>query len=329
MGLSRTFAFRSILFVAGMVALSLNSRLCAQATSEPAERPATQPALPNIYDPAADAKAQIATAVEKAKRENQRVLIMFGGNWCPWCHRLHGLFKSDQDIAKTLLYEYQLVLVDIGRSDKNTDIVSGYGLDLKKDGVPYLLVLDGEGKVVARQETGALESGDHHDPDKVAAFLKKRQAKPVDAEKLLADSLSRAAKQEKLVFAHLGAPWCPWCIRLDDFLARKEIAEIIRTDFIDLKIDVDRMTNAKDIVQRLRKEPEGGIPWIVILDAKGKALTTSDGPKGNIGYPAEPEEISHFIGMLKKTTKRMTAEQIGQIEKALKDAAQKLKRPSP
>ena len=32
-----------------------------------------------------------------------------------------------------------------------------------------------------------------------------------------------------------------------------------------------------------------GIPWMVILDTDGKELISSDGPKGNIGYPAHAQ----------------------------------------
>ena len=40
-----------------------------------------------------------------------------------------------------------------------------------KAGVPYLVVLDGDGKVLCNQETSSLEEGDHHDVKKVQAFL--------------------------------------------------------------------------------------------------------------------------------------------------------------
>jgi len=355
--LSTAFVVRRILLVAiAAPMLWLPVRVLAQSpaapekvTSQPTTS-ASQPAKPDIFDSAADAKAQIAAAIEKAARENQRVLIMFGGNWCGWCRKLHGLFTDDKDIAKTLLYEYQLVMVDVGRFDKNVDITGKYGLDRKK-GVPFLVVLDGDGKTLAGQETGSLEAGDHHDPEKVAAFLDKWKAQPRDAEKTLADALARARGEGKTVLVHLGAPWCPWCRRLDDFLARKDIAEIIKSDVIDLKIDVDRMTGGKTVAKRLRKTRAGSpprispgdasqsldlkaaeddsLPWMVLLDDHGKTITTSDGPQGNIGYPAEPEEISHFIAMLKKAGKRISSGQLAQVEKALKEAAPKRAKPAP
>ena len=44
-----------------------------------------KPAKKPLYDESADAKQQIAAALAKAKRENRRVLIQWGGNWCSWC----------------------------------------------------------------------------------------------------------------------------------------------------------------------------------------------------------------------------------------------------
>jgi hypothetical protein len=79
--------------------------------------PAGKPARPAIYDEQADAHQQIATALLHAKKENRRVLIQWGGNWCGWCHLLHELCASDEQLKNKLLYEYDVVLVDIGHMD--------------------------------------------------------------------------------------------------------------------------------------------------------------------------------------------------------------------
>ena len=78
---------------------------------------------------------------------------------------------------------------------------------MKKEGVPYLTVLDGEGQVVANQNTGDLEEGDHHDSAKVEAFLQAKKSAPQDAEKVLAAALGLAKKDGRKVLVHLGAPW--------------------------------------------------------------------------------------------------------------------------
>ena len=63
---------------------------------------------------------------------------------------------------------------------------------------------------------------------------------------------------------------------------------------------------------------------IVFLDAKGNAIVTSDGPKGNIGYPATPAEIEHFIAMLTKARRRIEPAQVEAIEAVLKAEGKKI-----
>ena len=134
----------------------------ARAAAPPAEKP---------YDEAADAKKAVAAAVAKASREKKRVLVTLGANWCGWCRALDRLFAKDEKVAAELARGYVPVKVDVGRMTKNLDLAAAWGADPKK-GVPLLVVLDGKGKAVKVQETGALEAGKGHDPAKVIAFLK-------------------------------------------------------------------------------------------------------------------------------------------------------------
>ena len=127
---------------------------------------------PDIYDPGADVKAQIAAALQTAGAENRNVLLMFGGNWCPWCHRLHALFKTDEPVKKILAERYIVLLVDVGEKPDqplNRDLVDLYRV--KDLGYPSLAVLDKSGRLISIQSTGVLEKDQGHDPAKVLAFL--------------------------------------------------------------------------------------------------------------------------------------------------------------
>jgi thioredoxin-related protein len=127
---------------------------------------------PDIYDPGADVKAQIAAAVKTAGVENKNILLMFGGNWCPWCHRLHALFGADEQVKKFLAEHYIVLLVDIGEKSGqplNRDLVDLYRV--KDFGYPALAVLDKAGRLSCTQSTGVLEKDKGHDPAKVLAFL--------------------------------------------------------------------------------------------------------------------------------------------------------------
>ena len=129
------------------------------------------PTIPQPYDPKADAKADVAAAVAKAKGEKKRVLVTIGANWCSWCRSLDRLFSKDEKVAAAIAASYVPVKVDVGRMTRNVDLIATWGVD-PKEGIPMLVVLDANGKAVKVQETGSLESGKGHDPEKVTAFLK-------------------------------------------------------------------------------------------------------------------------------------------------------------
>jgi len=130
---------------------------------------------PDIYDPASDGDAQIIVALTQAKAEHKHVLVMFGANWCIWCRRLHHTFETHPAVAKCLGENYVLVLMDVNMRHgikRNYDINERYGNPIK-EGLPVFVVLDGRGRQLTTQESGALEDGkDGHDPAKVLAFLK-------------------------------------------------------------------------------------------------------------------------------------------------------------
>ena len=96
---------------------------------------------PNLYNKDADAKVEIEEAVAKAKKNHQRVILVFGANWCYDCHVLDQAFHQ-ADVAPLLQKSFQVVHVDIGDDGKkNHDMAAEYQVPLNK-GVPALAVID-------------------------------------------------------------------------------------------------------------------------------------------------------------------------------------------
>lgn len=156
------------------MAVTLMSSACGPASEAsdagPAEPPAPEVARP--YDESADANADIARALASASAEGKRVIVVFGGNWCPWCRRLEHTFRNEPRVRDALAAGFHVVHVDTGarRSGRNAAINERYGNPMR-NGLPVLVVLNADGTVHLTQETGALEQGNHHDPAKVLAFL--------------------------------------------------------------------------------------------------------------------------------------------------------------
>jgi thiol-disulfide isomerase/thioredoxin len=232
--------------------------------------------------------------------------------------------QSDAELRKKLLYEYQVVHVDVGRFDKNKELAARLGAEFKS--IPFLSILDGDGKGVVHQNTEPFETKvdgkDGHDAGKLLAWLTEHQATPVAAAAVLGAGLGAARRADKLVFLHFGAPWCGWCHRLEDWMARPEVAALLGKAFVDVKVDIDRMDGAKAVYEaRLQKagHAAGGIPWFVFLDGQGEQLAESNGEKGNIGFPYQPDEIAHFVAMLRQAKARLTDADIAFLEKSLED----------
>ena len=123
----------------------------------------------DIYNPHADARADISTAVAKAKQEGKNVLIQVGGNWCKWCLRLEKLMRSDEEVGK-LLDQFVYIHVNYSDENKNPEVLAELGYP-QRFGFPVLLVLDAQGKLVHTQDSAFLEKGNGHDPKMVARFL--------------------------------------------------------------------------------------------------------------------------------------------------------------
>ena len=124
-----------------------------------------------VYDEAADGFQQIANAQVVAKVEKKRLLIVFGANWCGWCHKLHEIFEKNEAIAKELKQHFVVVEIDID-GQHNAEVDAKY--DIPADyGIPAIVFADAEGKKLGDQDTGDLEDGGKHSPEKVLAMLRK------------------------------------------------------------------------------------------------------------------------------------------------------------
>ncbi len=154
--------YRWILTLSLAITVAATSVICfGQAAAEKKE----------IYNESADARAEIREALAKAASEHKRVILVFGANWCFDCHVLDAAFHRS-DLAPIIAANYEVVHVDIGKGEKNQDLMKQYEVPMKR-GIPGLAVLDADGKLVYSQKNGEFENARALKPEDFLAFLNK------------------------------------------------------------------------------------------------------------------------------------------------------------
>jgi len=124
----------------------------------------------HIYPAIEDAQADIKAGLAEARRTHKRLILDFGGDWCGDCQVLNIYFHQSPN-AELMAKYFVLVDVNIGREDANLDIAAKYGVPMPH-GVPALVVLDGEGRLLYSQKNEFADMR-HMDSSSVTEFLNK------------------------------------------------------------------------------------------------------------------------------------------------------------
>jgi thiol-disulfide isomerase/thioredoxin len=132
--------------------------------------------LPFPYDEKASAEAAVNAAFERAKKSGKRVLVDFGGNWCPDCRILAGVM--DLPAVKSFVEtHYEVAAVDVGYFNRNLPVVNRMGVQ-KLRGVPTVVIADAAGCLVNVTNSAELANVRAMTPQGIADWLA-RWAEPV------------------------------------------------------------------------------------------------------------------------------------------------------
>ena len=124
------------------------------------------------YDETANAKTSYDTALARAAKAHKRLLIDLGGNWCGDCIVLANFMRLPA--IKTFVdTHYEVVMVDVGRFDRNLDIPAKFGFTERLKGVPMILVVTPQGRLVNRDNVFATTDARHMTPQGLADYLAK------------------------------------------------------------------------------------------------------------------------------------------------------------
>lgn len=124
-----------------------------------------------IYPDPSHAKADIAAAIKTASATHKRILVDFGGDWCPDCKMLD-IYFHDKTNGPIVAANFVVVHVNIGNEDTNLDVADKYHVPVKK-GVPAMAVLDEHGKLLFAQQTGQFKDMSRMQSSSLTDFLVK------------------------------------------------------------------------------------------------------------------------------------------------------------
>jgi thioredoxin-related protein len=128
-----------------------------------------------------------------------------------------------------------------------------------------------------------------------------------DGSKQIAEALSTATAEHKHVLLMFGANNCGWCHRLHSFFQTDtNVASELSSSFVVVMVDMkpdgpDKIENWHNGYLLKKYSPVyQGVPFVVVLDADGKQLTTQD--DGVTGRLVEGKNYSHdkVMAFLKK-----------------------------
>lgn len=160
--------------------------------------------------------------------------------------------------------------------------------------------------------------------------------KPPSADKILAAAETQAKAEQKNILLVFGASWCPDCDVLDSFFNAAEAKPIFDKHFVIVHLNVfeengenpgrNNPGGDKVIMKYGGVSPAGvvSLPYMVILDASGKLVTSSHRPSQdkskdkNIGFPDEPADVAWFVQMMKRGAPDLSDEEAERISSLLK-----------
>jgi thiol:disulfide interchange protein len=109
------------------------------------------------FDPKRDPAADLQTAVSRAQKENKRIILDVGGEWCIWCVKMDVYFLENKALAKFRDDNFIWIKVNFSPENFNREFLAKYPA---AEGYPHLFVLETDGSLLHSQSTAELEEPD-------------------------------------------------------------------------------------------------------------------------------------------------------------------------
>jgi len=125
---------------------------------------------PAGYDKTRDPSADLTAAIPQAQRENKRILLEVGGEWCVYCRLLNKVVHADERLVKRLEDDFIVIKVNFSDDVKNETFLARYPAIRS---YPHLFVLETDGTFLLSETPDSFMDKDRYVADKILTFLEK------------------------------------------------------------------------------------------------------------------------------------------------------------
>lgn len=298
------------------VCLVVLFQICAWGHAVPAgdAPPKTEP---KIFEPDPGTQKKMADGLALARQSGRRLLVIYEGGWCALCPGFHKAIEGDASLTDLYRAGYVEVAVSTDDFPALREFAQQQHADLKKETGPLLAVIEQDGSTLDTLTAKRLLDADRIAPAKIKSLLERWRLGP-PAQEVVQKALPALSLSGKLGWVEFRADWCGWCRKMDKLFETSAASAILAKYFVMIRVDYERNAGAVELARRLGSTGDEGLPWFAVVDAAGKPLATSHGPKGNVGYPGDDGERAYFRTVLQSTAKGITSAELDSVDQALK-----------
>jgi hypothetical protein len=147
------------------------------------------------------------------------------------------------------------------------------------------------------------------------------KGKDPSAKELLDAGLAKAKKEDKRVFLVFAVDDLMWSKEFDQYHADPKVSALLAKYVVVVRVETNKTAGGKDLY--VKYGMERGVPAWTILDADAKVLADSGDGKENVGFPYEPNEVTHYFKVLRAACPKLSDAEAGLLGEKLKEFAPK------
>lgn len=126
------------------------------------------------FNPSANPNSDLQAAIAVAKKQNKRIILDVGGEWCSWCHEMDRFITRNTELNKLRAENFIWLKINFSEENKNEAFLANYP---QIKGYPHLYVLEKDGSFIYSKDTSELEDGvKSYNLQKFTGFLKEYSA---------------------------------------------------------------------------------------------------------------------------------------------------------